>query len=226
MTLLDFLRIFVESLVGFTALFVLTKVLGKSQITQITAFDFISALVLGELVGNALFDPEVGISMILFAVAIWGTFIYVTEWFTQKFRRTRTYLEGKPSLVIRRGQIQRDIMKECKLDMNQLMHLLRDKDVFSIQEVEYAIFETDGSINVLKKYIYQTPTNAFFNATPRETILPISVISDGELLQENIAEIEWDQSQILEEIDKQGLTLEDVMYAEYHKEEGLYVMPY
>ncbi|WP_342769359.1 DUF421 domain-containing protein [Aquisalibacillus elongatus] len=226
MTELDYVRILADSLIGFTALFILTKVLGKSQITQITAFDFIAALVLGELVGNALFDPEVGGLMIIFAVSIWGVLIYITEWFTQKYRRTRTILEGKPSIIIRRGQIQRDIMKKSKLDMNQLMHLLRDKDVFSIQEVDYAIFETNGSINVLRKYIYQTPTNEFFNATPQETVLPISVISDGELLPENIQEIEWDEQQVLEEISNQGLQLNEVMYAEYNKEEGLYVLPY
>ncbi|WP_323740416.1 DUF421 domain-containing protein [Filobacillus milosensis] len=223
---LDFVKILTESLVGFGALFVLTKVLGKSQITQITAFDFIAALVLGELVGNGLYDPQVGVWHVLFAVSIWGVMIYLTEWFTQKYRRTRSILEGKPSIVIRRGQIQRDVMKKCKLDMNQLMHLLRDKDVFSIQEVEYAIFETNGSINILKKYIYQNPTNKFFNAAPQETILPISVITDGELIEENIMEIEWDKQQIYDEISKQGLSLKEVMYAEYNKEEGLYVLPY
>ncbi|MGP4072125.1 DUF421 domain-containing protein [Piscibacillus sp. B03] len=223
---MDFVRILVESLAGFAALFALTKVLGKSQITQITAFDFIAALVLGELVGNGLYDPEVGITQVLFAVTIWGILIYVTEWLTQKYRRTRSVLEGSPAIVIRRGQIQRDVMKKNKLDVNQLMHLLRDKDIFSIQEVEYAIFETNGSINVLKKYIHQAPTNEFFNAAPKEVVLPISIITDGELINENLKEIEWDEQQVLDEINKQGLTVKEVMYAEYNKEEGLYVMPY
>ncbi|GEL77133.1 DUF421 domain-containing protein [Tenuibacillus multivorans] len=224
---MELVRLLIESIVGFVALFVLTKFLGKSQITQITAFDFIAALVLGELVGNALFDPQAGVTMILFAVTIWGILIYITEMLTQKFRRTRSLLEGKPSIVIRRGQIQRDVMKENKLDMNQLMHLLRDKGVFSIQEVDYAIFETNGTVNVMKKYIYQNPTNEFFNATPQETVLPIAIISDGELQQENLKEIEWDKQHVFDELDQQGLKLDEVMYAEYNKnEKGLYVLPY
>ncbi|MFD2639916.1 DUF421 domain-containing protein [Piscibacillus salipiscarius] len=223
---MNFVKILVESLVGFLALFVLTKVLGKSQITQITAFDFIAALVLGELVGNGLYDPEVGISQVIFAITIWGALIYTTEWVTQKYRRSRSLLEGSPAIVIRKGKIQRDVMKKNKLDVNQLMHLLRDKDIFSIQEVEYAIFETNGSINVLKKYIYQTPTNEFFKAPPQETILPMAIITDGELVKENLLEIEWDEQQVIDEIKGQGLTIEEVMYAEYNKEEGLYVMPY
>src|SRR5690606_13206168 len=102
---MDFLRITVEAIVGFAALFAITKILGKTQITQITPFDFISALILGELIGNALYDPEVGLVMILYAVTLWGTLIWSIDIITQKFRRSRALLEGKPSLLIRRGQL-------------------------------------------------------------------------------------------------------------------------
>ncbi|MET3683353.1 uncharacterized membrane protein YcaP (DUF421 family) [Alkalibacillus flavidus] len=223
---MDFVRIFLESCVGFSALFVLTKVLGKSQITQITAFDFIAALVLGELVGNALFDKEVGIPMILFAVTLWGVLIYTTEWVTNKFRRTRKILEGAPSLVIRRGQIQKDVLKKAKLDMNQLMHLLRDEGVFSIQEVEYAVFETNGSINVLPKYRYQTPKNEDLGFTPQAVEMPIAIITDGEIIGENVDEITWGYDDLYDELNRQQLTVEDVMYAEWTQKSGLYVMPY
>ncbi len=67
-----FLSILIELFIGFFALFSIIKLLGKTQFAQITPFDFISALILGEMVGNAIFDPEVKIQHILFAVAVWG----------------------------------------------------------------------------------------------------------------------------------------------------------
>lgn len=76
---MEFIKIASELVVGYVALLFTTKIPGKTQITQITAFDFISALVLGELVGNALYDNNIGISQILFAVALWGALIYITE---------------------------------------------------------------------------------------------------------------------------------------------------
>ncbi|WP_343781917.1 DUF421 domain-containing protein [Alkalibacillus silvisoli] len=223
---MDFLRITIETMVGFAALFTLTKVIGKSQITQITPFDFIAAIVLGELIGNALYDKEIGISMILFAVTLWGVLIFTIETLTIKFRRVRKTLEGSPSLIIRRGEIQRDLLKKAKLDMNQFMHLLRDKNVFSIQEVEYAVLETNGSINVLKKFIHQTPTNELLNQTPKAVELPVTIITDGEIVDENLKEIEWDLEHIKDEVEKQGLTIQDVMYAEWTQEKGLFVMPF
>lgn len=222
---MDFVRITVETFVGFAALFTITKVLGKTQISQITPFDFISALILGELVGNALFDPDVGVSMILYAIFLWGLLIYCIELITQKYRRTRAFLEGAPSIVIRKGKLQRDVLNKIKLDLNQLMYLLRDKDVFSLREIEYAILETNGSISVLKKHIYQTPDYQFFNATPKPVYLPTTVISDGELIEENIDETEISKEQIINEVEQQGLKVEEVMYAEWDKENGLYIMP-
>src|SRR5690625_667590 len=87
-----------ETIFGFCALFLLTKVLGKTQISQLTAFDFIAALVLGELVGNALFDEKAGILDIGYVIFLWGSLLYIVEMITQKYKRSRFFLEGKPKI--------------------------------------------------------------------------------------------------------------------------------
>ena len=150
--------IIIETFYGFVVLFIIAKVLGKTQIKQLTAFDFVSALILGELIGNGLYDEKVGILEISLAVLLWGTLLYITEIVTQKFKSTRDLLEGSPTIVIRKGELQREAMRKGKLDIHQLLHLLRSKDIFSINEVEYAILERDGSISVLPKSVYQSPT--------------------------------------------------------------------
>jgi len=136
---LEFTHIFSELIIGYFLLLLLTKVLGKTQITQITTFDFVSVLVLGELVGNAMYDTETGIKEIMYSILIWGGLIYITEFITQKFRKTRQLLEGKPSIIINKGKIDFKELKKNHLDINQLQHLLRAKDVFSIAECAYAI---------------------------------------------------------------------------------------
>lgn len=222
-----FSHIFLDSIIGFLALFVITKVLGKSQITQITAFDFISALVLGELVGNALYDKETGIPHIIFAVTLWGVFIYVTEFLTQKWKKTRSLLEGKPSMIIHKGKVLKDEMKKARLDINQLQHLLRSKDAFSIQDVEYAILETDGSISVLKKTMMQNPTRKDFNLKPESVFLPITIISDGEVIWDNLKESKLNENWLKSELSKHNVTdYHEIMYAEWQKGEPLYVLPY
>ncbi|WP_028782090.1 DUF421 domain-containing protein [Thalassobacillus devorans] len=224
---MDYFRILLEASFGFAALFVLTKVLGKSQITQLTPFDFISAIILGELVGNALYDPEVGLWQIAFAVLVWGILMYVTEILTEKVKATRGFLEGQPSIVIHKGKIIREELKQNKLDINQLQHLLRSKDVFSLREVEYAVLETDGSISVLKKSLDQTPTRGDLNLTPQTTPLPMAFISDGEVLWDNLEEAGFDKQWLSTQLQQQEIAdYTEVLYAEYKEGEDLYVLPY
>jgi uncharacterized membrane protein YcaP (DUF421 family) len=225
--MMEYGRITVELIIGFCALFALTQLLGKTQITQITPFDFISALVLGELVGNALYDEDIGVVKILFTVILWGLLIYLLEMITQKLGRTRAWLEGRPSIVIHKGRINKKELKKAKLDIDQLRHLLRSKGAFSLREVEYAILETDGTVSVLKKYGYETPINRDLNVPSKEVTLPIPLITDGRILSDNLKEINLTEQWLLSEIKKLGYhTPQELIFAEWERGMPLYVIPY
>ena len=205
----------------------MTKLLGKTQISQLTAFDFISAIILGELVGNALFDDKAGILEIAYLLFLWGGLLYLTEWITQRFKGSRALLEGSPEIVIRNGKLIRDVMKKNKLDVNQLQHLLREKDVFSIREVEYAILETNGAISVLKRSDYQTPTRKDMKLAPKPANLSVTIINDGEIIYDNLEEKNLTEEWLLEELKVQGYDqVKDVFYAEYMKDEELFLLPF
>lgn len=175
----NLLQTTLELTVGLFALLILTKVMGKTSFAQITPFDFISALILGELVGNAIYDNETKLGTILYSVLIWGVLLFIIEWSTQRFRKTRKFFEGNPSIIIQNGHLNRKEMKRNKLDMNQLQHLLRQKDAFSVREVAYAVLETDGQISVLKKQKYDQPTYEDFKLKkiPFIYLLPSSMMA-------------------------------------------------
>ncbi|WP_053220334.1 DUF421 domain-containing protein [Virgibacillus senegalensis] len=219
--------IFIETIFGFLALFLITKFLGKTQITQLTAFDFISALILGELVGNALFDDQAGLFEIGYAVILWGVLLYVTEIVTQKYKKSRRLLEGMPAIIINKGQLQKEQMKKSKLDINQLQHLLRSKGAFSVNEVAYAILETDGSISVMKKSLDQTPTRQDMNLQPEEPLLAFTLISDGEILYDNLDEAGLNEKWLYTELAKQEVhSPKDVFFAEWKENHPLHIQPY
>jgi uncharacterized membrane protein YcaP (DUF421 family) len=224
---MDYFRIATELFTGYVALFFLTKILGKTQISQITAFDFISAIIVGELVGNALYDENVGIMDILITVLMWGFLIFLTEIITEKSQRWRKFLEGEPSIVIHKGKIDYKQLKKNHLDINQLQHLLRSKDVFSIRECEYAILETDGTISVMKKQPYSNVTLEDLKISKKQQTLPVSLILDGMVIKDNLASIQKDKSWLLNEIRQRGAkTVEEVLYAEWLEEEPLLVQKY
>ncbi|MBP1969059.1 uncharacterized membrane protein YcaP (DUF421 family) [Virgibacillus natechei] len=225
----EFLPMLYETIFGFFALFLLTKVLGKTQISQLTPFDFIAAIILGELVGNALFDEKAGIPEIAFVIILWGSLLLSTEIITQKYKRTRALIEGSPAIVIYKGELIRDVMKKNRLDIHQLKNLLRGKDVFSIEEVEHAILETNGTVSVLKKSPYQPPTKADLNVTvePEDVHISTTLINDGEIIYDNLTESSLTEEWLLQQLNVQGFeTVEEVFYAEYTQGKMLYILPF
>ena len=97
-TLMEYVHLVVELTIGFAALFLMTKILGKTQFAQITPFDFISALILGEMVGNAIFDEDVTIWKVLFAILIWAVLIYSIEVLSQKCKTSEVFSKAGRAL--------------------------------------------------------------------------------------------------------------------------------
>ncbi|MEC0494923.1 DUF421 domain-containing protein [Bacillus glycinifermentans] len=225
---MDYLQLAVELIIGFAALFIMTKILGKTQFAQITPFDFISALILGEMVGNAIFDEDVTISKVLFAILVWGILIYSIEILSQKAQSMRGFLEGKPNIIIDKGKINYSALKKNKLDLNQVQTLAREKGCFSLHEIEYAILETDGSISVLRKHKYETPTKSELNIPYQPVQLPIAFILDGQLKEENLKEAGFDKSWLKQQLSSRNIqNYSDVLYAEWRgDEEKLYITQY
>ncbi len=221
---MDFLKIGLDIIVGYFALIILTSLLGKTQLSQITAFDFISAVVIGELVGNALFDEKTGVWEILFAITLWGLLVFATDIITQKFRRTRKILEGSPSILINNGVIDFEALKKNHLNINQLQHLLRQKDIFSIKDCAYAILETDGSLSALKVPGKENVTREDLNIPAPQPSLPVAVVMDGEIIKDNLTLVGWDEAKLQAELTKQGVSrIEDVLFAEWMENAPLHI---
>jgi uncharacterized membrane protein YcaP (DUF421 family) len=180
-----FMELTIKLLLGFVFLFITTKFVGKTTIKQLTPFDFLGTLILGEILGNALFDEEVRIVHVFYATFVWGGLIIGSETLTLKFKGLRSFLEGNPSIIIRKGVVNRKELRKAKMNLNQLQSLLRQNKVISIREVEYAILEPNGEISFIKKSKYQNPTLEDLNLQ-KSNHIPVTLILDGEIVDDNM----------------------------------------
>lgn len=214
----------VELVIGFVTLFLVTKFLGKTQISQLTPFDFISAIVLGELLGNALYDEETGIIHVLFVLILWAGMLLLVKYFGQKSFKARNFLEGKPTIVIRDGLFDIQAIRRNRMNLHQITMLLRQSSIFSVREVKYGILETDGSLSVLRYYQDDIPTRQDLKIPEKKNELPLMLISDGKVLVENINLIGFNVNWLKMELDKRGIQkFSQVFYAEWKDNDGLLV---
>ncbi|WP_261131368.1 DUF421 domain-containing protein [Bacillus sp. Marseille-Q3570] len=224
---MELIHISSKLVLGFFLLFLLIRIIGKKLIDQFTPFHFISAIVLSELLGNAVYEKTIPIMYILFTILIWGGLLFLVEYLSQKFQHLRSYFEGKPSMVIRNGQIDFEQLKKSRMNINQLQSLLRQSEIFSVREVAFAFIESNGSISVLKKSPYQKTTLQDFNMPPHPVYLPITLIRDGELIKANLKEMNKDDEWLRNQLSSNGISkVEDVLFAEWLENDGLYVIPH
>ncbi len=219
----SFLDISLELIFGFIALLIAVKIIGRRHVQQVTPFDFISAIVMGELLGNAIYD-DTSIFFVIYAIALWALLLYTIEKLTQKSHKFRNVIEGSPILIIKKGMIEFQVLKNEKLDFTELLSLLRNKGIFSVREVEYAIMEPSGIITVIKKAPYDSVNKSDLDIQSAPSSINLPVVLDGKIDFNNLKVLGFDEQWLINQLLGQNITgVTSVMYAEWNTLEGLYV---
>lgn len=213
-----------ELIVGFLFLFLIVKFVGKKIISQISPFTFIAAIVLGEILGNALYDNKIGVFYIIYSLVLWAVMLFVVEILSQKSLKFRGIVIGKPVALIKNGVIDREALKKNRININLLQSLLRQSETFSIREVAYCYLEANGSLSILKKTKYQKTTQEDLNLPSQSVYVPVTIIRDGEVLWDEIMELGYDESWLKAELSKHNvINYKDVFIAEWLHGDGLFV---
>ncbi|MCH5470431.1 MULTISPECIES: DUF421 domain-containing protein [Bacillus] len=213
-----------ELIIGFFLLFIIIKFVGRKIINQITPFTFISAIVLGELLGNAVYDKNISVFHIIYSMTLWGLLLFIVEYLGQKFLFFRGDFEGKPSALIKNGIVDREALKNNKMNINQLQSLLRQSETFSIREVAFCYLEVNGAISILKKTQYQKTTREDFNMPDTPAYVPVTLIRDGKVLWDELKDLNFNEYWLKNQLLSQNISnYEDVFLAEWLEGDGLFI---
>src|SRR5699024_6680552 len=129
--------------------------------------------------------------------------------------------------IIHKGELIYEEMRKNKIDINEIQQLLRGKDVFAIQEVEYASMETNGETSVLKKSQFDNPTREDMKIVPTKEALTSTLLNHDEINHDNLEENERTETWLQNELRKQNFEkVEVVFYAEYIKDKPLFIQHY
>ena len=209
----------------YITLLVLTRMLGKKQMSQLTFFNYVTGITIGSLAGSAVITNDEPFWDKFIALVFWCFLTFITGIISLKSGRIRRIIDGQPAIVIKRGAIMREVLRKNNVNMDDLTTLLRKQNVFSVTEVEYAILEPDGVLSVLKKAAEQAAKRADVNVLPPEPdYLPCEIIADGRVIPHNLLEMGLDEDWLVEQLKSRKIkSAEDVFYAELTSNGGLYV---
>ncbi|HET7629629.1 MAG TPA: DUF421 domain-containing protein [Bacillales bacterium] len=216
--------ILIRSVLSFVVLLALTRIMGKQQLSQLTFFDYIVGITIGSIAASMSVDQNIQISNGFVALVIWGFFPVAMAWVSYKSYKFRRFTDGKPQILVKNGRVQDESLRSSMMSVDELMLLLREKNVFNLSDVEFAVMETNGDLSVMKKTETQPVTPKVLGMSAKPEGQPQIVIIDGKLIESSLNHTRLTRKKLLEEVKRQGASgFEDVFVAQVDSRGNVYV---
>jgi len=218
------LIIILRSIIAFIFLFVLTRFMGKKQISQLTFFDYTVGITMGAIAAIAAVQGGVSILVPLLGLVTFAVLTIILGHVTLESRPLRKLINGEPTIVIHNGKVLEGNMARMRYHMDNLTQQLRQKGVFQLSEVEYAILEPRGELSVLKKSQVQPLTPSDLGIPTGYTGVPSELIVDGQIIAANLKQNNLDEQWLYQQLEQMGIgSLDQVVFAQLQTDGKLYV---
>ncbi|MGG4442346.1 DUF421 domain-containing protein [Brevibacillus fortis] len=219
----DWINITLRAIGAIAYLFLLTKIIGKRQIKQLTYIEYIVGISIGSIAAFMATEMDGPIYHSLIAMGVFALFPVLMEWLSLKSKFLRDFFEGKSTVLIKEGKILEDNLKKERLTTEDLMEQLRVKNVFRVADVEFALMETSGEVSVLLKSESQPVTPKHLELTVAPSEENQVVIMDGMIMDEPLATAGLNRRWVRTELQKAGVALENVFLGQVDKGGELYL---
>ena len=221
------LVVFVRSIIGFFSLLIFAKILGKQQISQLSFFDYVLGITIGSIAASLTTDLSSRAWPHFVGLLTWALLGYVMEYITLKWRYASKYIDGEPTIVIMNGKIMENALRKMKYKISDIMGLLRNKDVFDLSQVDFAIIETNGQLSVLKKPEYEPLTPKDMSILKAPTGISTELIYDGILMHQNLKQLNKTEKWLMDQLKMHEIKdISEVFLATLTPSGSLYVDKY
>ena len=174
---MDLLQVAVTSVGAFVALFLLSKLMGHRQISELSVFDYVNGITIGSIAAEAL---------------------------TSKCPRLRKYISGAPSIIFDNGKLYRRNMKKARLDLSEFLIQCRQQGFFDLGAIQTAVYEPDGRLTILPVAARRPATPEDIGIAPEKEQIFTELIMDGRVLGENLHRMGVDETWLLRQLRQQG----------------------
>ena len=206
----EWLDIAVRSAFFVVVLFFITKWLGKKQISELSFFEYVTGMSIGSIGAEVAVGLERNIFHGVIGIVIFAAIPFFAGLISLKSKGFRNFIEGKATVFIKDGKIMEDNLKKERYTTDELLELLRKKDVYQVADVEFAVLEATGDLSVMLKKENQPLTAKDLNLSVPPIKEPQTVIMDGVIMDEPLATIGRNRAWLHTELEKLGVTVENV----------------
>ena len=207
------LLIFVQAAVSFVILLILTRPIGKQQVSQLTYYEYINGITFGSIAANMATDSFDKFGDHLVGLLTYGVLTFMAALVALKSRKMRKLINGEPVVVIQDGKILENNLRKMKLNLDEFTMLLRLKDIFDFTQVKLAIIEPSGGLSVIKKSEYENVERRDLKLKLEGTALAVEVVQEGKISVNNLNRLGLDEKWLRAQLKMRQIV--DVAEVEY-----------
>lgn len=208
---MQILYIIVLSAGSFLTLFLLNKLMGNRQMSQMSYFDYVVGITIGSIAAEMATNLDKSWYYGVIAMSVYAIIDVVLSFFARRSKKARELLNGKPIVLISKGKIFKSELKKAKININDLISQARNKGFFDISEIDCAIMEDNGSISFLPYPIYRPATPEDIHKNPVRTGLITNLVVDGVLQDDGIQQAGLTTQGVQDIIKNNKVPLSDIL---------------
>ena len=209
------INIVIRVLILYILVLIIMRLMGKREIGQMQPFELVVAIMIADLAAVPMGDTGIPITNGIIPILVLLLIQLIISIINLKSIKGRSIICGMPSILIYRGRIDEKVMKKEKFTINELQERLREKDVFNIGDVEYAILETSGQLTVIQKPEKRNTIPEDFGIVPEYEGIPYDLVIDGKVMHENLKAIGKNYNWLLKQTEKFNIKPEEALVITY-----------
>lgn len=203
-----------RSVILYLLLILAVRLMGKRQIGQLQPFELVITILISEIAAIPLQDNDIPMAHSILALFLLAAFEIITSTLALKSSGIRRLLQGNSVIIIKDGVLDQKQLKRLRYTVDDLLEAMRQKNVFDISEVQYAIAETDGTLSILLKPESRPATVENTGAKPSDNTFKTVLIADGEIIKNELKSMGMSQTELKDKLKEKGLTVKEVLLFE------------
>ncbi len=218
----------IKVIIGFVTLLIVVRLLGKKELSQLTPIDLVYLLVLGGLLEESIYDDKVPFWEVLYTAFLWAILVFLFDLCIRKFEVLRPLLKGRPSIIIRNGELDIKELKKNKIESEQLRSMLRQQGVFSLMDVKYAVLEPGGQISIMENERNAPITPDILNiAISDYDTFSYLLVDEGKIEKNSLSLLNVDEKWVRDKLKENGYDdIKNIYYAEWSEQNGFIIKEY
>ena len=216
---------FFRAIILYIVVLIVMRLMGKREIGQLQPFELAISIMIADLAATPMAEEGVPITNGIMPILGLLVMHLIISMLNIKSTKAREIICGKPSMLIFRGKVDEKVLKRERFTINELEERLRDNNIFSIGDVEYAILETSGQVTVIPKPNKRATTPEDFNMEPKYEGIPYDLVVDGKVMYKNLEKIGKNYVWLQKQTEKFGIKPEEALVVTIDGDDKFFCQP-